>query len=104
MRHDEQPGDQPGDAGAGGEGIEHLQAAANEMIAAARSFLDAVENVVHDRDAMATVVDTLSSVAHAASQAASKVNPVRDRTAPNPGSGPGDDDDGSSRVQHIRVS
>jgi hypothetical protein len=96
MGHD----DHHDDTAAGSEGIEHLQAAANEMIAAARSFLDAVEGVVHDRDAVASVVDTLSSVAHAASQAASRVNPARDRSTTRPG----DDDDGSSRVQHIRVS
>jgi hypothetical protein len=102
MGHDD-PHDDPHDnpqGAAGAEGIEHLQAAANEMIAAARSFLDAVEGVVHDRDAVAAVVDTLSSVAQAASQAAARVNPVRNHPTP----GPGDDDDGSSRVQHIRVS
>lgn len=31
------------------EGVEHLQAAARELLAAARSFLDVVEDVVEDR-------------------------------------------------------
>ena len=89
------------------EAIDHLQTAANEMIAAARSFLDAVEGVVHDRDAVATVVDTFSSVAQAAAQAASqaaaqanRANPVRRRPADD-GHDEGDEPPG---VQHIRVS
>jgi len=48
------------------EGVEHLQAAAQEMLAAARSFLDAVEDVVADRDKMnamvGVVVDVMETV------------------------------------------
>jgi hypothetical protein len=104
MGADDQTDAEPADDRSTAEGIDHLQAAASEMIAAARSFLDAVEGVVHDRDAVASVVDTLSTVAHAASQAASRVRPPRDRPAPGGGTRPDDGDDGSSRVQHIRVS
>ncbi|MGB3410231.1 MAG: hypothetical protein WBA45_03465 [Microthrixaceae bacterium] len=32
------------------EGLEHLQAAANELVAAARSFLDVAEDVIADPD------------------------------------------------------
>ena len=32
------------------DGVEHLQAAARELLLAARSFLDVVEEVVEDRD------------------------------------------------------
>jgi len=46
------------------DGVEHLQAAAHEMIAAGRAFLDAVEDVVRDRDAVASVVDAFGSIAH----------------------------------------
>ena len=81
------------------EGVDHLQAAASELIAAARSFLDVVEEVVRDKDAVASVVETLGSVAHAAGQAATKVASARDRAT----GGPGDDGD-PPRVQHIRVS
>ena len=94
------------------DGVEHLQAAAHEMIAAGRAFLDAVEDVVRDRDAVASVVDAFGSIAHAAGQAAtqaasqaSRVATGRERSAPSSGtSSAGDDDDPPSRVQHIRVS
>jgi hypothetical protein len=33
------------------EGVEHLQAAAREIIAAGRAFLDAMEGIVEDSDA-----------------------------------------------------
>ncbi|MGZ4683298.1 MAG: hypothetical protein ACXWBN_01140 [Acidimicrobiales bacterium] len=89
------------------DGVEHLQAAANEMIAAGRAFLDAVEDVVRDRDAVASVVDAFSSIAHAATQAASQAATQASRVATGrdrpPGSSRGDDDP-PSRVQHIRVS
>jgi len=83
------------------EGVDHLQAAASELIAAARSFLDVVEEVVRDKDAVASVVDTLGSVAHAAGQAAAKVAAARDRTS---GGGADGGDEDPPRVQHIRVS
>lgn len=51
---------------AAADGVEHLQRAAREMIAAARSFLDAVEQVVEDnealRDASASVTDLVATV------------------------------------------
>ena len=102
-----------GDARAEGidDGVEHLQAAANEMIAAGRAFLDAVEEVVRDREAIASVVDALGSIAHAATQAASqaasqatRVATGRDRPGASAGDGDGSGDDPPSRVQHIRVS
>ncbi len=37
----------------GAEGVEHLQAAARELLAAARSFLSVVEDVVEDPDRLA---------------------------------------------------
>jgi hypothetical protein len=83
------------------EGVDHLQTAASELIAAARSFLDVVEEVVRDRDAVASVVDTLGSVAHAAGQAASKVAAARDRMPGASGTGT---QEPPPRVQHIRVS
>jgi hypothetical protein len=83
------------------EAIDHLQTAASEMIAAARSFLDAVEGVVHDRDAVASVVETFSTVAQAAAQAATRVNPPGRRSDETPGH---DGDDDPPGVQHIRVS
>lgn len=51
-------------------GVEHLQAAALEMIAAARAFLDVVEDVVADPDKVADVVSAVGTVANSVSDAA----------------------------------
>lgn len=49
------------------EGIEHLQAAAHELIAAARVFLDAIEELVEEpdrvRDSIVGVVDLVKDAA-----------------------------------------
>jgi hypothetical protein len=47
------------------EGVEHLQAAALELIAAARVFLDATEELVHDRELAGDVVASIASLAGA---------------------------------------
>ena len=73
------------------EGLEHLQAAAREMIRATRSLLDAAEELVDDPK---SVQDLIGSVAHAAQVAASRLRPT---AAPD-----GDDDGG--HVQRIKVS
>ena len=86
------------------DGVEHLQAAAHEMIAAGRAFLDAVEDVVRDREAVASVVDAFGSIAHAAGQAASQASRVATGRERSGTSSAGGDDDPPSRVQHIRVS
>ena len=41
------------------EGVEHLQVAALEVIAAVRSFLDVAEEVVRDRAALGAFVQTV---------------------------------------------
>ena len=43
----------------GAEGIEHLQAAAREMLAAARSFLDVVEDVVEDPERLSAAATSV---------------------------------------------
>ena len=74
------------------EGIEHLQAAAREMIRATRSLLDAAEELVDDPK---SVQDLVGSIAHAAQMAAGRLRGT--------GTGkPGDDDGG--HVQRIKVS
>jgi hypothetical protein len=50
------------------EGVEHLQAAARELIRAGRSLLDAVEGLVEDPSALQGVVSTLGSLAQAAAR------------------------------------
>ncbi|MCX7620318.1 MAG: hypothetical protein N2037_05660 [Acidimicrobiales bacterium] len=89
-------------------GVDHLQAAALEMIAAARSFLDLLEDLVADRDKMADVVAAVGDAARSASRAAREVRPVRHsagkrRKAGGDGDDVEDEDDYSS-VQRIRVS
>jgi hypothetical protein len=51
------------------EGVEHLQTAAIEVIAAVRAFLDVAEAVVRDPAAAATAASTLLDVARSASGA-----------------------------------
>ena len=73
------------------QGMQHLQAAAQEMIEAARAFLDVVEDFVADDEKLATVAEAVTSVARGARAST--------HPAPDPGDAPGD-----GSVQHIRVS
>ncbi len=80
-------------------GLEHLQAAAREVIQATRSLLDAAEELVEDPSAVQDIVTTFASVAAAAAgrlRGDSGGSPDQDDRSPD------DDDDG--RVQRIRVS
>lgn len=79
-----------------GEGIDHLQRAASEVIAAARAFLDVAEDLVADRERMAEVAAVVGSVANAAAESVGNAA----RTGPFTRSGATDDD----RIQHIDVS
>lgn len=74
------------------QGIEHLQAAAHEMIAAARAFLDAIEAVVDDEEKLGSITEAVGSVARGAARG------LR--------SDPGEPvaDDPADPVEHIRVS
>lgn len=72
-------------------GLEHLQAAAREVIQATRSLLDAAEALVEDPAAVQSVVGTFTSLVQAAAG--------RLRRDDEPGEG---EDDG--RVQRIRIS
>jgi len=72
-------------------GVEHLQRAAKEAIAATRALLDVAEELVDDPRAVRGVLGALGTVAGAASGLAGR---GRDR-------GPDDDDPG---VQRIPVS
>ncbi len=92
-------------AGAGADervsdGVEHLQSAAREMIAAARTFLDVVEDVVGDHAAVASLADALGSVGQAVSRAATRSSRPDGDPSPEGGS----EDPGASGVQHIDVS
>lgn len=92
------------------QGLDHLQAAALEMIHAARAFLDVAEDVVSDQHKVAEIVEVLGSVADAATRAA-RGEPLRGRRSPGDDAtgttdvDDGDDGDGAAGgVQHIPVS
>lgn len=76
------------------EGIEHLQAAAKELIAAARAFLDVAEDLVDDPAPLLAVVSVLGEVAAPFVARAKAATGADGAEAPAP----------AARVQHIRVS
>lgn len=59
---DDDLGTAPGDRGLS-EGIEHLQRAAREMIAASRAVLDVVERLVDDPDSVGRIGSAIGSAA-----------------------------------------
>jgi hypothetical protein len=73
------------------DGLAHLQAAAKEMIAAARSFLDVAETLVEDPKAVQALGSAVTTLAKMA--ASTLMSP-----------GPAHDADDEPRVQRIRVS
>jgi hypothetical protein len=79
------------------EGVDHLQAAALEMISAARAFLDVVEELVGDREKLGSLVEAVGSVAEGIGRAARSA-PSGDPDGTAPGAAP------EGRVEHIRVS
>jgi hypothetical protein len=81
------------------EGIGHLQAAAREMVAAARSFLDALEDVVDDDTRMATM---FSGMSDALKDATSMVSDLGRRPGPRSG-GPSGSNGAVPRVERIDV-
>jgi hypothetical protein len=74
------------------DGIEHLQSAARELISAARSFLDVLDDVVDDRDKLGDLAATVSSVVESAV-----------RTARTPGDPFKRDDRDRDGVEHVPV-
>lgn len=67
-----------------GEAVDHLRAAAHELIGAVRGFLDVAEELIDDPKAGEAVVDTVTSLAEAARRGARSAAGVRP-------SSPGDD-------------
>jgi hypothetical protein len=70
-------------------GVEHLQAAATELIAAARAFLDAAEDVVADPDRLRNMAEVMGDLARGASRAMAAARPVERA--------------GAAGVEHIHV-
>lgn len=76
------------------DGLEHLQAAAHEMIAAARSLLDACEEVLEDPRASETLASIFGSVSRVVGGISGLV----------PHGGPPDEDEDVPKVQRIKIS
>jgi len=87
-----------------GDGVEHLQSAAREMIAAARTFLDVVDDVVGDHAALTSLADALGSMGQAVVRAGGRAREAGTSAPGSAGHGDDDDDDDGGRVQHIEVS
>jgi hypothetical protein len=81
-----------------GDGVEHLQTAVREVIAAARVFLDVAEDVVGDGAATVSVADLLGSLAQIVTRAAGPA------ATGGPSTHEDQPDDGEPRVQHINVT
>lgn len=92
-----------------GEGVEHLQAAARELIAAARSFLDVAEDLVRDpkvaEGLLAGLGDLADSARTAAREAAARAG-ADGATSAASAADDDDRDDGPDQggVQRIRLS
>jgi len=81
------------------EAIGHLQAAALEMISAARAFLEVAEKVVQNPETVRTAVVTVAALAKAMMQS------VENRSAANGADDTRTNGDQSpSRVEHIELS
>jgi hypothetical protein len=80
------------------KGLEHLQAAAREVIQATRMLLDAAEEVVEDPKAVQDLIGGLATVATAAA--------ARMRATATPGGADAHDDDDpdDGHVHRIQVS
>ena len=77
-------------------GFEHLQTAAHEMIAAARSMLDAVEELLDDPRTAASLTTAFTTVGRVIEGAVASVT--------NTMTGASDDANDDSHVQRIKVS
>ncbi|MFP3902004.1 MAG: hypothetical protein ACLFXM_14210 [Acidimicrobiia bacterium] len=88
--------------------VDHLQAAARELIAAARAALDAADDLVNDREAMATAARTITSLGDLVRPMARRRQwpdeTPGSRPAPPAGSAPGDERPAADeRIQRIEV-
>lgn len=59
---------EPGTGDRAQDGVDHLQAAAREMIGAARAFLDVLEELVGDEERVAQAAEAVGLLARAATR------------------------------------
>jgi hypothetical protein len=81
------------------QGVEHLQAAARELIAAARAALDVAEEVVNDPDAVASLAGLVAGLGDLARRVAGGGWPPPSGRAPEPPEG-----ERPAKVERIRVT
>lgn len=81
------------------QGIEHLQAAAREMVSAARSFLDAVDEIIDDRDRLGSIANGLADLVERAGSVFTSTSPTSEDTGTDGPTRPRRAD----RVQRIHV-
>jgi hypothetical protein len=88
------------------EGVEHLQAAARELIAAARAALDVAEEVVNDPESLATLAGSLATVGDVARRVTGTGGwPLRGAATGRRGEHGGDGDgDEAPRIERITVT
>jgi hypothetical protein len=88
------------------DGLEHLQAAALELIAAARAALDVAEEVVNDPESLASLAGSLSTVGDVARRITGAGGwPAPAATTGGRGAtGAGTADDDAPRVERITVT
>jgi hypothetical protein len=86
------------------EGLDHLQAAAHELIAAARAALDVAEELIDDPEAIASVVSAAGSRSSFGpiGELVRSLLPTRRTAAPEGGFDLADDE--PSSIQRIQVS
>lgn len=82
------------------EGVDHLQAAALELIDAARAFLDVLEELVGDRDRLVEAAETVGSMAAAAARAAG----LTGEAPPAPADGGAERPGADAPYERIRVT
>jgi len=85
-------------------GLEHLQRAASELIAASRALLDVAEELVEDPAAAASIIEVLGSITARRSGGPARTGTGRPREHGPAAADQGAHDDGEPPVQRIPVS
>lgn len=92
-----------GDGNAHLEGSELLQAAAREFIAAARTMLDAAEDVIADPKAIGAVFGSLANVTNDLIRSAAQSNPMTRWRSGEPGPDAARGQEPDDGVEHIII-
>ena len=103
--NDENTEPAPGVGSSADDPVDRLQSAARDVIDAARSFLDLLQDVVDDRDRVQGLVDTFTGFVEGMAGPANAPGPEHAGSGASGPDGPEDpDDDPGDDVQPIPVS